>query len=130
MIDVLVVGGGPVGLALAGDLGWRGISCLLVEQTDGAIYQPKMDGINVRTMEFARRWNLVETIKACPYPSGYPQDMVYLTSLAGYELGRESFLKPSTGDEQRRSAPSPEMRVRCPQNMFDPILRDFAASWP
>ena len=129
-MDVLVVGGGPVGLALAGDLGWRGISALLVEQTDGAIYQPKMDGINVRTMEFCRRWNLVETIKACPYPSNFPQDMVYLTSLGGYELGRESFLKPSTGDEQRLSAPSPETRVRCPQNMFDPILRDFAASWP
>ena len=129
-VDVLIVGGGPVGLALAGDLGWRGVSCVLVEQTDGAIYQPKMDGINVRTMEFCRRWNIVETIKACPYPSSYPQDMVYLTSLGGYELGRESFLRPSTGDEQRLSAPSPETRVRCPQNMFDPILRDFAASWP
>jgi 2-polyprenyl-6-methoxyphenol hydroxylase-like FAD-dependent oxidoreductase len=28
-VPVLIVGGGPVGLALAGDLGWRGVSCLL-----------------------------------------------------------------------------------------------------
>ena len=39
--EVLVVGGGPVGLALAGDLGWRGRPCVLLERTDGAIFQPK-----------------------------------------------------------------------------------------
>jgi 2-polyprenyl-6-methoxyphenol hydroxylase-like FAD-dependent oxidoreductase len=124
---VLIVGGGPVGLALANDLGWRGVPCLLVEQTDGSIYQPKMDGVNIRTMEFCRRWGMVDAIHACPYPSDYPQDMVYLTSLAGYELGRESFLKPQTGSEA--AAPSPESRVRCPQNLFDPILRRAALSW-
>ncbi|WP_345252151.1 FAD-dependent monooxygenase [Pigmentiphaga soli] len=127
---VIIVGGGPVGLALAGDLGWRGIPCLLIEQTDGTITQPKMDGINVRTMEFCRRWGLVEQIRACPYPSSYPQDMVYLTSLNGYELGRETFLTPSGGPEERRLGASPEVRIRCPQNMFDPILRRFADSFP
>ena len=28
---VLIVGGGPVGLGLATDLGWRGVKCLLVD---------------------------------------------------------------------------------------------------
>ena len=27
---VLIVGGGPVGLALAGELGWRGVPCALI----------------------------------------------------------------------------------------------------
>jgi hypothetical protein len=40
---------------LAGDLGWRGIPCLLIEMTDGVIMQPKMDLVGVRTMEFWRR---------------------------------------------------------------------------
>ena len=53
---VLIVGGGPVGLALAADLGWRGIECVLVEQTDGRINTPKMNEVNLRTMEFCRRW--------------------------------------------------------------------------
>ena len=35
-VPVLIVGGGPVGLALAGDLGWRGVHCELIEQTDGS----------------------------------------------------------------------------------------------
>ena len=49
---VLIVGGGPVGLALAGDLGWRGLSCLQIERSDGAVTQPKMDMVHIRTMEF------------------------------------------------------------------------------
>jgi len=115
---------------VAGDLGWRGIACMLIEQTNGDIVQPKMDGVNVRTMEFCRRWGIVDRIKSCPYPPSYPQDMVYLTSLTGFELGREAFQTPSGGVEDRLSGPSPEVRVRCPQNMFDPILRAFAHSHP
>ena len=122
---VLIVGGGPVGLALAGDLGWRGIRCFLIEQTDGSIYQPRMDLIGIRTMEFCRRWGLVGAVEASPYPRDYAQDNIYLTSLAGYELGRERF--PGIG--QAPPPPeSPQRRERCPQNMFDPILREFAAS--
>src|SRR5450759_3883638 len=96
--DVLIVGGGPVGLSLAGDLGWRGIRCMLVEQTDGVIGQPKMDGVNVRTMEFCRRWGITDEVRNCGYPKEFPQDMVYLTSFNnGFELGREEFATPSGG---------------------------------
>jgi 2-polyprenyl-6-methoxyphenol hydroxylase-like FAD-dependent oxidoreductase len=124
---VLIVGGGPVGLALAGDLGWRGVRCLLIEQTDGSIYQPRMDLVGIRTMEFCRRWGLVGAVEASPYPRDYAQDNIYLTSLTGYELGRERF--PGIG--QAPPPPeSPQRRERCPQNMFDPILREFAAAQP
>jgi 2-polyprenyl-6-methoxyphenol hydroxylase-like FAD-dependent oxidoreductase len=122
---VLIVGGGPVGLALAGDLGWRGVACLLIEQSDGSIYQPRMDLVGVRTMEFCRRWGLVPAVEASPYPRDYAQDNVYLTSMTGYELGRERF--PGIG-EAPPPKESPQRRERCPQNMFDPILREFAAS--
>ena len=125
IVPVLIVGGGPVGLSLAGDLGWRGVRAVLIEQSDGSIYQPRMDLVGIRTMEFCRRWGLVPAVEASPYPRDYPQDNVYLTSLAGYELGRERF--PGVG--QAPPPPeSPQRRERCPQNMFDPILRDFAAS--
>jgi 2-polyprenyl-6-methoxyphenol hydroxylase-like FAD-dependent oxidoreductase len=125
IVPVLVVGGGPVGLALAGDLGWRGIACTLVEQSDGSIYQPRMDLVGVRTMEFCRRWGIVPAVEASPYPRDYAQDNIYLTSLTGYELGRERF--PGIGQAPPPKE-SPQRRERCPQNMFDPILRAFAAS--
>ena len=65
---VLIVGAGPVGLALAGDLGWRGVPCTLIEKTDGAIEHPKMDIVGVRTMEFCRRWGIADWVRDAPYP--------------------------------------------------------------
>ncbi|MDX3907631.1 MAG: FAD-dependent oxidoreductase [Pigmentiphaga sp.] len=125
--EVLVVGAGPVGLALAGDLGWRGRQCLVVERGDGVIGQPRMDLVGIRTMEYCRRWGLVADVEASPYNRDYPQDNVYLTTLNGYELERQPM--PSMNDEQAPPE-SPQHRERCPQNMFDPILCKFAASQP
>lgn len=126
-ISVLIVGGGPVGLALAGELGWRGIPCTLIEKTDGSIEQPKMDLIGVRTMEFCRRWGIADWVRDAPYPPDYPQDCIYLTALNGYELGREKF--PGRGFEPCPPE-SPQKRERVPQDMFDPILARFARSFP
>lgn len=126
---VLIVGAGPVGLALAGDLGWRGIPCTVVEQTDGSIYQPRQDLVGIRTMEFCRRWGIVEAVETCPYPRDYPQDNVYIAGslVHGWEIGR--YKAPSMAD-QRPPPQSPQTRERCPQNMFDPVLRAFAESRP
>jgi 2-polyprenyl-6-methoxyphenol hydroxylase-like FAD-dependent oxidoreductase len=126
-VPVLIVGGGPVGLALAGELGWRGVPCTLIEKTDGSIEQPKMDLVGVRTMEFCRRWGIVDWVRDAPYPPDYPQDYVYVTGLNGYELGREKF--PGRGFEPCPPE-SPQKRERVPQDMFDPILTRFARSFP
>jgi 2-polyprenyl-6-methoxyphenol hydroxylase-like FAD-dependent oxidoreductase len=123
--EVLVVGAGPVGLALAGDLGWRGHSCLIVERGDGEIYQPRMDQVGLRTMELCRRWGIVADVEASPYNRDRPQDNIYLTALTGWELGREPFRSMR---EDKPPPYSPQKRERCPQNMFDPILRKFACS--
>jgi 2-polyprenyl-6-methoxyphenol hydroxylase-like FAD-dependent oxidoreductase len=123
--DVLVVGAGPVGLAVGGDLGWRGHSAIIVERGDGVIYQAKMDQVGLRTMELCRRWGIVPDVEASPYNRDRPQDNVYVTSLTGWELGREHFRSMR---EDRPPPYSPQKRERCPQNMFDPILQKFARS--
>ncbi|MDB5408753.1 MAG: Salicylate hydroxylase [Rhodospirillales bacterium] len=124
---VVIVGAGPVGLALAGELGWRGIECLLVEKTDGAIFQPRMDLVGVRTMEFCRRWGIVPWVEASPYTRSYKQDCLWVSSVVGWEFGREKF--PGMADELPPPQ-SPQHRERCPQDMFDPILKRFAGSFP
>ena len=125
-VPVLIVGAGPVGLALAGDLGWRGVPCCLIEKTNGAIYQPKMDMVGVRTMEFCRRWGIADWVENSPYPRDYPQDNVWLESLTGYEFGRERMVSKS---EEACPPQSPQKRERCPQDMFDPILRRFVGQF-
>jgi 2-polyprenyl-6-methoxyphenol hydroxylase-like FAD-dependent oxidoreductase len=125
---VIIVGAGPVGLALAGDLGWRGVPSIVVEQTDGSIYQPRQDLVGIRTMEFCRRWGIVQDVIDCPYPRDYPQDNIYMAGplVGGWEIGRYE-VKPMGEDKPPQQ--SPQIRERCPQNMFDPILGKFAKSF-
>ena len=56
--NVLIAGAGPVGLALARDLGLRGIDCVLVEQGDGKLRVPRMSSVSARGMEFCRSWGI------------------------------------------------------------------------
>lgn len=123
--SVLIVGAGPIGLALAGDLGWRGIDCLVVDKSDGVIRQPRMDMVGIRTMEFCRRWGIVPWVEAAGYNRDYPQDCAWVTDLNGYEFGREPFPSPA---EENCPPTSPQHRERCPQNFFDPVLARFARS--
>lgn len=125
---VIIVGAGPVGLALAGDLGWRGVPSIVVEQTDGSIYQPRQDLVGIRTMEFCRRWGIVQDVIDCPYPRDYPQDNIYMAGplVGGWEIGRYA-VRPM--GEDKPPPQSPQIRERCPQNMFDPILGKFAKSF-
>jgi 2-polyprenyl-6-methoxyphenol hydroxylase-like FAD-dependent oxidoreductase len=124
---VLIVGGGPVGLGLAADLGWRGVACTVVEQGDGSIAHPRATAENARTMELFRRWGIAERVKEAGTPPDFPHTVLYLTSLTGYEIAR--FDRPGHGGTAR-TAISPERPQRCNQLWLDPILRDFATGFP
>ena len=49
-VPVLIAGAGPVGLSLAIELAYRGIRCLVVEQTDGSVEFPTTNLANTRTV--------------------------------------------------------------------------------
>jgi 2-polyprenyl-6-methoxyphenol hydroxylase-like FAD-dependent oxidoreductase len=122
-IPVLIVGGGPVGLALAMDLGWRGIGCTLVERRDGAVDFPKMNMVSSRSMEFCRRWGINDAVKAAGWSEDLPLNIVFLTAMTGHELARFDY----PGYRARGAlADTPEGSRRCPQTLFDPILRERA----
>lgn len=124
---VLIVGGGPVGLALAAELGWRGISATLVEQNSEKIGPAKMLLVGVRTMEFCRHLGIADEVIDWGFPPDFCMDNVFVAgSLNGWELSRVR-MQPMGG--ARDSAESPERQRHCPQTWFDPILRTKAASY-
>ena len=126
-IPILIVGGGPVGLALAAELGWRGVGCMLVEQGDGTITTPKMNEVSTRTMEFCRRWGIVDQVLNCPFPADYPLDVAFVTSMFGYEIGR---VRRPPRVSQTPEPHSPYRLQACSQIWFDPMLRQLAQSFP
>ncbi|MFM0281292.1 FAD-dependent oxidoreductase [Paraburkholderia sediminicola] len=125
-VPVLIVGGGPVGLAMAIELGWRDIDCLVLEEGDGSVDHPRLGAIMTRTLEFARRWGIADRIYNCGFNNDYKLDVVYCTSMTGHLLARDEFPSCSKLEPPQQS---PEKRQRCPQLWFNPILEKHATEY-
>jgi 2-polyprenyl-6-methoxyphenol hydroxylase-like FAD-dependent oxidoreductase len=124
---VLIIGAGPVGLALAIELGWRGIHCLVIEQGDGTVEFPTTNLANTRTCEHLRRWGLADRMRyESGYPTDYPRNYVFVTRMNGYEVAR--FDHPANGDPNSRSPHSPEGRLWISKPFFDPILHKHVST--
>jgi 2-polyprenyl-6-methoxyphenol hydroxylase-like FAD-dependent oxidoreductase len=124
-VPVLICGGGPVGLALAVELGSRGIECTLVERGDGNVTVPKMSQVSTRSMEFCRRWGIAEEVKNAGWPETHPGDFVYVTTMVGHEIFRQKYASYA---ERGDLGYTPEGPRQCPQIFFDPILLRHARS--
>lgn len=124
---VLIVGGGPVGLALAAELGRMNIRCTLIEQRDGAISFPKMNMVSSRSMEFCRRWGIADEVRAVGWPDEYPLNVVFVTAMTGHELARFDY--PGYAERGVLSH-TPDGNRRCPQTLFDPILQARVRAFP
>jgi 2-polyprenyl-6-methoxyphenol hydroxylase-like FAD-dependent oxidoreductase len=86
---VLIVGAGPVGLALAIELGHRSIPCTVVERNPRVGYAPRAKTTNVRTREHFRRWGIADELRAAsPLGVDYPSNVLFVTRLDGYQLAR------------------------------------------
>jgi 4-hydroxyisophthalate hydroxylase len=62
--QVVIVGGGPVGVALAVELGLRGISCALIERRMEPQLIPKGQNLTQRAMEHLHAWGVADQVRA------------------------------------------------------------------
>ncbi len=62
--QVAIVGGGPVGIALAVDLGLRGITCALVERRLAPQPIPKGQNLTQRSVEHFHFWGIADQLRA------------------------------------------------------------------
>jgi 2-polyprenyl-6-methoxyphenol hydroxylase-like FAD-dependent oxidoreductase len=125
-VPVLIVGGGPVGLAASFMLSRQGIRSMLVERHPGTAVVPKARGINARTMEVFRQQGVEDAVRAAglaPHHTGF---IVWTKTLAGEEIERRV---PWRARPQSAMV-SPVRNCLCAQDYLEPVLRAYAEQQP
>jgi 2-polyprenyl-6-methoxyphenol hydroxylase-like FAD-dependent oxidoreductase len=129
--DVLIVGGGPVGLTLGMDLAQRGVGVTLAEmRAAGEPPSVRSNVVSARTMEAFRRLGVVRAVRNAGLPADYPNDVAIRTTATGFELAR--VLIPCRAQRYTEKDgpdgwwPTPEPPHRINQMFLEPAL--FAAA--
>ena len=121
--NVLIVGGGPVGLSAAVEMGRRGIKCVVVEpRLVVSRLKPRAKTTNVRTMEHFRRWGLAERVREiAPLKVDWSQDIVFCTTLLGHEVMR---FTNCLGLSPQRTEMFAEAGQQIAQPLVEEVLRE------
>ena len=123
--QVIIAGGGPVGVALAVELGQRGIRCAVVERYVELQNIPKGQNLTSRTLEHFHFWGIERELReARLLPPGYPIGGV---TAYGTLMGEYWFMPP--GREQVRSFYY-TANERLPQYLTEKVLRTRLAELP
>jgi 4-hydroxyisophthalate hydroxylase len=123
--QVIIVGGGPVGVALAVDLGLRGVSCALVERHQTPQRIPKGQNLTARTLEHFYFWGVEDELRqARIMPPGYP-----IGNVTAYGSLMGEYWYAPTGHESI-SAYYYTKNERLPQYLTEEVLRRRVAQLP
>ncbi len=120
--DVLIVGGGPCGLAAAIALGRCGIRTLLIEKHPSTSFHPRGHVVNARTMEIFRTWGLEDAVRARGIPHDRNQGVTFVRSVVGEVIGE---IRTYANREKNRlfETYGPSAKTSCPQDVLEPVLR-------
>lgn len=117
--QIIIVGGGPVGMGLAIELGQRGISSCIIERRIGTHRIPKGQNLMQRTLDHFYCWGIVDELRAARVmPVDYP-----IGGITTYgNLMSEYWYKP-----QQREAVKDyffQANERLPQYCTEDVLRN------
>ncbi|MGE0742636.1 MAG: FAD-dependent monooxygenase [Hyphomonadaceae bacterium] len=124
--QVIIVGAGPTGLALAIELGSRSIPCLVIEKSERAGWAPRAKTTHNRTREHLRRWGIADKLAAAsPFGIDYPTNIAFVTRLSGPSI---TTFKWALGCSPERDERYSEHSQWIPQYKLEAVLRAHAES--
>ncbi|MBT7760017.1 MAG: hypothetical protein HN732_21995, partial [Rhodospirillaceae bacterium] len=122
-----IAGGGPVGLAVALELGVRGVACMVLNDRPDTATHPKANAIAARTMEHLRRLGVAASLRGMGLKDDHPTDVAYFTRLTGFELARLRMPSRRNALAEAQSGTgawaSPEPPHRCSQIFLEQQLK-------
>ena len=128
--DVLIVGGGPVGLTLAADLSFHEVSTILLESKPTTSNAHKAVSIKCRAMEHLRRIGLEKKIRDASYPPDLPVSTSLSTALVGGEVvhmgifgGQRGAVDGGGAKVKGQNGASPSLPMMCPQFESEAVIR-------
>ena len=133
--QVVVVGGGPVGLTLAMDLAFHGVDVVVAEQRHpGEAPNVKCNHISARSMEVFRRLGVRAALRDAGLPPDHPNDVAFRTTFLGVEFGRIPIPcrrdRYTATDGPDTGWPTPEPPHRINQMYMEPVLFRHAEAHP
>lgn len=90
-IPVIIIGAGPVGLSASMALSRQGIQNIVLEKHPGTSIHPKARGVNVRTMELCRVWEVEKQIRQSELPVA-ARRFLWMSNIKGEVQGDVSFV--------------------------------------
>lgn len=125
---VAIIGSGPAGLALAIELGHRGVPCAIFESSKRAGYAPRAKTTHSRTREHMRRWGIADKLAAAsPFGLDYPSHVTFVTRMGGYLLHR---FEHALDCKAERNDEFSEHGQWIPQYKLEQVLIEHALSLP